>query len=210
MFVAGVGLHLLCRYVLQAGPDNRWTLIIPLLAVIGGTLKASWKLNLVLTGENIAWMSQQLFFFIAASYLLLAFAVIRGLRARVRNEVLPANWWRIPFIVVLLIAATALALKMSSAERHWSLLLLIVMSTSNLVFSLRLIGHTVALRNWIALLAIALNLTLTYVLVALARIPEQTVELQWIEEWTNLLSNSFLAVAAYSLLKCANGVKDND
>ena len=210
VLAAGIGLHLLCRYVLQSGTENRWTLIIPALAVMGGTLKASWKLNVVLSGHNIVWMSDQLFFFIAASYLLLAVAVIRGLRARTRNEELATDWWRVPLIIVLVVTAVAIGLKFSSTDRHWSLLLLIVMSTSNLVFAVRLIGHSFALRNWVALTGFVLNLGLTYVLVGLARIPEQTAELQWIEEILNLLSNSLLAIAAYSLIKRANGENNID
>ena len=209
VLVAGVGLHLVCRYALNAGFENRWTIIIPLLAVTGGMLKASWKLNVAVTGNDIAWMSDSLFFFIAASYLLLAVGVIRGLRARATGATLPVCWWRWPFVVVVLVTLVALGLKISSPERHWSLLLLIVMSTSNLVFSIRLIAHSVALRQWVAVAGFGLNLVLTYVLVGLARIPEQTVQLQWIEEFTNLFSNSFLAVAAYSLVRQEKGENNN-
>ena len=204
VIVAGFGLHFICRYVLNAGPENRWTIIIPLLAVTGGTLKATWKLNVAITGQSIEWMSDQLFFFIAASYILLAFAVIRGLRARVRGETLVSCWWRWPLVLVIIVVCAALALKVRP-DRAWSLLLLIAMSTSNLVFALRLIGHSFAARNWLAVGGFVVNLTLTYVLVGLARIPEQTAQLQWIEEVVNLVSNSCLALAAYSLLRLANG-----
>ena len=210
VLVAGVGLHLVCRYVLDAGFENRWTIIIPVLAVTGGMLKASWKLNVAITGSDIGWMSDSLFFFIAASYLLLAVGVIRGLRAKTRGATLPVCWWRWPFVAVVLVTVVALGLKVTSPERHWSLLLLIVMSTSNLVFAVRLIAHSFALRQWLAVAGFGLNLTLTYVLVGLARIPEQTVQLQWIEEFTNLLSNSFLAVAAYSLVRHERGANNND
>ena len=210
VLVAGVGLHLVCRYALNAGFENRWTVIIPLLAVTGGMLKASWKLNVAITGNDITWMSDSLFFFIAASYLLLAVAVLRGLRARAAGKTLPECWWRWPFVAVVLVTVIAIGLKVSSPDRHWSLLLLIVMSTSNLVFSIRLIAHSVRLREWLAVGGFVLNLALTYVLVGLARIPEQTVQLQWIEEFTNLVSNSFLAIAAYSLVRREKGENNND
>ena len=155
-------------------------------------------------------MSDSLFFFIAASYLLLAVAVIRGLHAKTSDKTLPECWWRWPFVAVVLVTVVAAGLKVGSPERHWSLLLLIVMSTSNLVFSIRLIAHSVALRQWFAVAGFGLNLALTYVLVGLARIPEQTVQLQWIEEFTNLLSNSFLAVAAFSLVRREKRENNND
>jgi len=205
VIAAGFGLHFICRYVLDAGFENRWTIIIPLLAVTGGLLKASWKLNVAVTGENVVWMSDQLFFFIAASYLLLAFAVVQGLRARNRGEQLRDCWWRWPVVLVLIITLTAIALK-TRPDRTWALVLLIVMSTSNLVFALRLIGHSVAIRNWMAVAGFSINLVLTYVLVGLARIPEQTVQLQWIEQSVNFVSNTCLALAAYLLFKRAHAI----
>ena len=50
-----------------------------------------------------------------------------------------------------------------------------------------------------------MNLVLSYVLVALARIPEQTAELQWIEEFFNLANNSMLAVGAWLLIRARRG-----
>ena len=201
VIVAGIGLHLVCRYAAQAlAFENVWTLIIPAIAVTGGGLKATWKLIVVTRDTSIQWMSDQLFFFIAAAYLLLAALVILGLRARAAGKPLPPRWWQVPVALAVLVVVAALYLNMTSPGRTWSFLLLGVMSLSNLVFSLRLIGHAFARRNWPAVAGFVLNLCLSWVLVGLARIPEQTASLQWIEEILNLAAVSFLAAAAWSLI----------
>ena len=59
-------------------------------------------------------------------------------------------------------------------------------------------------RNWLSAGLFVVNLVVAYTLVALARIPEQTVQLQWYEEVLNLFATSAFAVAAWHLLKRAN------
>ena len=88
------------------------------------------------TGSNIQWMSDQLFFFIASGYVLMASVVIMSLRAHARGEQLNDNWWRWPLLVSLVVVATALWLANTSESRTWAFLLLGVMSLSNLVFSI--------------------------------------------------------------------------
>ena len=202
VIAAAIGLTLVCRYCAMMGRQTgRWIYLVPLVAVTGGALKATWKLIVVTTGTNIQWMSDQLFFFIASGYVLLASLVVMSLRAHARNAQLSASWWRMPLGLAGAIVVTALVLANSSESRSWAFLLLGVMSIANLVFSVRLIGHSVGQRKWLAVLGFSLNLVLAYVLVALARIPEQTLELQWAEEILNFIATSALALAAWYLIR---------
>ena len=202
VIAAAIGLTLVCKYCALVGRQTgAWIYVVPLVAVTGGTLKATWKLIVVTTGTNIQWMSDQLFFFIASGYVLMASLVAMSLRAHSRNAQLSETWWRMPSMAAALIVATALVLANSSESRSWAFLLLGVMSIANLVFSIRLIAHSAGQRKWLAVLGFSLNLVLAYVLVGLARIPEQTLELQWAEEILNFVATSALALAAWYLIR---------
>ena len=202
VIAAAIGLYLICRYCSLVGrQQGAWIIMVPLVAVTGGFLKATWKLIVVVTGVNIQWMSDQLFFFIASGYLLMASLVVMSLRAHGRNEQLAATWWRAPLIAVVVVVTVALALAFSVSSRSWAFLLLGVMSLANLVFSIRLIAHSIGQSKWLATLGFSLNLVLAYVLVGLARIPEQTLELQWAEEILNLAATSSLALAAWYMIR---------
>ncbi len=205
VIVAAIGFFMICRYCAIVGHSTgAWVIAIPLLAVTGGFLKASWKTIVAVTGINIQWMSDQLFFFLASSYVLMATLVIRSLAAEKKGRPLRDNWWHIPAVGAAAIVATALLLKQSYEERYWSFLLLGVLSICNLVFAVRLIAHSFVRRNWLSGSLFVVNLLVAYTLVGLARIPEQTVRLQWYEQTLNLLATTAFAVAAWHLLKRAN------
>ncbi|MGI9235792.1 MAG: hypothetical protein ACR2QZ_00250 [Woeseiaceae bacterium] len=201
VIAAGFGLYLICKYCARLGKyRSLWIVAIPVIALIGGTLKASWKLIYALNGADHRWMSDQLFFFLASAYVLMAVFVIRAMRANKRGDNLAHDWWRGPLAAVVVVVGLALYLKSSGEGRTWSILLLATLSLANLVFLLTLVSHAWQRRNWIAAIIFVVNLALSYVLVGLARM-EQTAELQWIEEFLNLANNGLLAVGAWNLNK---------
>ena len=201
VIAAGFGLFMICRYcALLANYSGAWIVVIPIIALIGGTLKASWKLVYALGGGSVLWMSDQLFFFLATSYVLLAAFGISALHAHRKQRSINAQWWLAPMIIIAVILSLAFYLKLGSDSRTWSLLLLATLSTANIVFMLTLLGHSLKRHNWVAAAAFAGNLGLTFVLVKLARL-EQTAELQWIEEFLNLANNSLLVIGAWFLIR---------
>ena len=201
VIAAGFGLYLICRYCGILGRyDGNLLLLIPAIALTGGLLKATWKLIYALSNHNIAWLSEQLFFFLAVAYLLLATLVIRTTRSARNGVPLKQDWWHVPGVLAILVIAAALYLKASSAASGWSILLLATLSIANLLFLLTLISHSIMRNNRIAAAAFFGNLVLSYALVGLARV-QQTAELQWIEQGINLASNIFLATGAWLLLR---------
>ena len=207
VIAAAIGFFLICRYCAIVGHSTgAWVVFIPLLAVTGGFLKASWKTILVLTGNNVQWMSDQLFFFLASSYLVLATLVIKSLGAERRGRALRDDWWRIPAAVAVAVVSTAFLLKQGFEQRYWAFFLLGILSICNLVFAIRLIAHSFAHRNWLSGGLFIVNLV-AYALVALARLPQQDLMLQWIEESLNVVAASAFAVAAWHLLKKANAIE---
>lgn len=206
VIAAGFGLYLICKYCASLTDyTSRWIVAIPAIALTGGVLKASWKLTYALNGVDYRWMSEQLFFFLTASYLLMATLVLTSMKAGHKGELLNKNWWYSPAVIAVIVLVTAQYLKLNTDSRLWSVMLLAALSLANLTMLLALIGHSIRKRNWYASAAFAMNLVLSYVLVALARIPEQTAELQWIEEFFNLGNNSMLAVGAWLLIRARKG-----
>jgi len=201
VIAAGFGLYLICKYCAGlANYNGIWIVLIPVIALTGGTLKASWKLVWAVQHVNYTWMSDQLFFFLASAYVLMAVLVVRSLQAAANGNNLPKNWWVLPVQVIVVMLAGAFYLKTSTDGRTWNFLLLAVLSIANLVFLLSLMLHAKKVGVYPALIAFGLNLVLSYSLVGLARM-EQTAELQWIEEFMNLANNSLLAVGAWFLLR---------
>ena len=202
VLAAGVGLVLICRYCALAGQINpRWLMVIAGVVILAGLLKATWKLIWVVTAKDIGWMSDQLFFLLSSGYVLLAATVLICFRSARRG--VPANpaAWLAPVLLTVAVVAIAIALKILYAERYWAFVLLGILALSNLVFGIRLIMHARARGNIPAMLGFAVNLILAFVLVGLARIPQQTLALQWLEESLNLASNCCLALAAWFLSK---------
>lgn len=200
VIAAGFGLYLICKYCASlANYDGVWVVLIPAIALTGGVLKASWKLLYALNGSNVGWMSDQLFFFLATAYVMMAALILRSLRAHGKGATLDRNWWMAPLLMAGIIVAAALYLYLSVASRSWSILLLATLSIANLFFLVTLIRHAARRGLRLAIAAFAGNLVLSYLLVWLARQP-QTAELQWIEEFLNLGNNSLLAVGAWLLM----------
>ena len=79
----GIGMYLVCRYCSIVGQRvGAWVFLVPLLIFTGGMLKASWKTIVVVAGNNIQWMSDALFFFLASGYILVATLVVRAFRRK--------------------------------------------------------------------------------------------------------------------------------
>ena len=202
VIAGGIGMFFVCRYASIVGRRaGAWVLVVPLIVFTGGFLKATWKTIVVVTGEHLVWMSDQLFFFLATGYILVASLVFLSLRAAARDTQLSARWWYVPAVLATLVVATALAMRIGMPGRTWNFMLLGVLSIANLVLYVRLITHSASLRNWLSAFGFLTSLLLGYVLVGLARLPDQTLELQWIEESLNFVSNTVLALSAWWLLR---------
>lgn len=198
----GFGLYLICKYSTSlANYNGYWIVAIPAIALTGGVLKASWALIYALTEVNYRWMSEQLYFLLAASYVFMAVLVFSSLRAGGKGRELESSWWYSPALVAVILLVTAQITKLKTDSEIWSVMLLATLSFANLILLATLIFHSVIKRNWIAGSAFAINLVLGYVLVSLAKAPEQTAELQWIEEFIDLANSSLLAVGAWALMR---------
>lgn len=198
---SSIGLYFISRMV--AHVDGRlgqmatigWALI-----TIGGLLKATWKLVMTLshTQTNIVWMDKGMFIWMAVGFTLVAFAVwfmnetIGGRR--------PRRAWLGPGVVLgLTLIAILFTGFPDPAVNTWRFILLGVMTIGNVVLVVLLIqqarrlGHTQL--AWLFLTYIAI----VFILSGLARMPNQTIPLQWTEQLLNTFAQGAFAFAAWKL-----------
>jgi hypothetical protein len=162
------------------------------LVVTGGILKASWKLLWVTTRVDHAWMSAGLFWCLAPGFVLLAGATLGLLRQSTTGV---AN-----LLFPVAVAAAGCAVALAIPERS-SMVLLLLLVLGNLVMMISLITFSSRQRQHYAAVFLAISVLATFTLSGLARIPEQTASLQWIEEIVNFVGQGLFAAAMYLLWK---------
>ena len=164
-----------------------------LLIVLGGFSKALWKLVIASTGTDIVWLRESLFPLMGPGFVLLAWALWRGLKGR---KYTAAQIWAVPLLLSSLALAAAGYLAMTQANRRWSLLLLIVTTLGNVWASGQLIVNAGRRKAMGAALLFLYNLLTIFLQARLARM-EQTITLQWLEQLNNTLSWAAFAAAAW-------------
>ena len=182
-----VGLILFCR--LTRG-NGLWTLAVAGSALVatGGFLKASWKLLWVATAVDYNWMSSALFWCLGSGFMLLAGAAISVMRSG-------RGAGAIGMLTIGLTLAIVMVAWMQWLPSRVTMLGATVIA--NLVFMISLIAIARRQQKRSAAGLIVLNIVLTFVLAGLARIPEQTAALQWVEESLNFVAQGAFALASW-------------
>lgn len=166
-----------------------WALI-----TVGGLAKATWKLVLGITdgSVDVRWLDNSLFIFMAAGFVFAAAAIGAALRGR------PGGWqWATRINLVVYALAGWAAFRVDG--RAWFFVLLGVAALANTVAVWLLGRHAWSLGRRRAATLFFVNLVVVLVLPGFARIPDQTIPLQWIEQSTNLVAQVAFFAAARSL-----------
>jgi hypothetical protein len=167
------------------------------LIVTGGFFKALWKLLMALSNStvDIGWMDDGLFVFLAPGYLLFAWSMWQVARSVQGKRIFGA--WLLPSLISLMTLGISYTLFLSSPDSPaWERVLLTVTVIANFVSGILLI--TFAFRQklskagWLFLI----NLAGVFLLNGLARISEQTIFVQWMDEGINTLSCLGFMIAA--------------
>jgi hypothetical protein len=170
------------------------------LIITGGLFKAIWKTIMAVTNGtvDVRWMDEGLFVWMAPGFVLMAWAMW-GAAQGAQNKSLKLAW-PVPLgiIVVMFLASGYLALSRPDAPT-WSRVLLGVMVLATVAVSVLLIILSIRLKMPLMAGLFLLNLVGVFILNGLARIDEQTITLQWIEESINTVSWLAFAVAAWKL-----------
>ncbi len=210
--LSAAGLFYLAEMIARLSGDRRISRIALLgawLVMLGGGIKASWKLNLALTGVDVRWMDNALFGLLGPGFTALGWALSAAQR-RVAGQPLTSRWaWLFPFVVSALFLATAAGLAWAQpGSRAWFFVLLGMTTIANFALSGLAIRQAWSQgRRGIALLFI-INVAAILVLQGLARTGNRTELMQWIEQSLNSFSNLAFALAAYRLNRVTRSALD--
>ncbi|HAV75913.1 MAG TPA: hypothetical protein DCX53_01020 [Anaerolineae bacterium] len=173
-----------------------------ILTISGGFFKATWKLFMALSNGslNITWMDDGLFVFMAPGYTLLGWSVWQTVR-NVRGKK-PFHPWHIPLAMTILMFAISGYLLVSRPESPaWERVLLSVMVLATIITGIFLIIFSFRQKLYSAGWLFIFNLFCILILNGLARMEDQTIALQWIEEGINAVSWLAFAIAANRVYK---------
>ena len=200
-----LGLTLVARMVAHISrPHGLAAYAGAALTVAGGLLKAIWKLLMALSGgaTNIAWMEAGLFIWMAPGYILLLWSVWQAVRRA--NDRSTQNAWGVPLAFnAVMFGASFYLYNSNPASPAWERVLLSVMVLATIVTGILLIAfgfrQQLPLAGWLFIV----NLVGVFLLNGMARLPEQPISLQWIEEAINAVSWLCFAVAAWMVFNHA-------
>jgi hypothetical protein len=162
------------------------------LVTLGGLCKATWKLIQALGGPDIPVLNNVLFVFLAAGFILVAWAYYR------RNAKALGLLW--PLLVSGAVWLVAGYIGFFTTSKAWFFFLLGVTTLGNLALLLQLMANAARQRLWLALALFTINLLVIF---ALARSADQTVTFQWIKQGITTLAQASFAFASYQLWKAA-------
>jgi len=198
--LSGIGLYFVTATAsLWCDRWQRLAQVGALLILCGGISKASWKLIVATAQIDISWMNSALFVCLAPGMLILATVVwgasgSKGASARQLALAIPAT---------LIVGAVIIAF-IWPGQRYHTFYLLILTTIGNLALATQLIIKSWRLERLSASVMFFCNILAVFTLAGLARIPEQTEALQWLEECINAFSQAAFAYAAYTLYSAVN------
>lgn len=201
--LSATGLFFLAEMIARMSGDGRIgrsALWGAWLVMLGGGLKASWKLNLALTGVDIRWMDNALFVLMGPGFTALGWALSAAQRLKA-GQPLTSRWAGLfPVLVSAIFLATAGGLAWARPDTRWWFLVLLGLTT---IANFTLSGLAIRQawrqgRRGIALLFVV-NIVAILVLQGFARAGNRAEVIQWIEQLLNSFSNLAFALAAYRL-----------
>lgn len=202
VILSSIGLYFISRMVGNVNARlGQMAAIGWILVTIGGFLKATWKLVMALTQTqtNIVWFDKGMFIWMSAGFTLLSFALWLMSEIRLRNRQ-PNRIWLGPAIVLgLSLFAIFFTGFPDVTVNTWRFILLGVMTIGNVVMVVLLIQQARASSQNLLAVLFLVNIVIVFILSGLARIPEQSIPLQWTEQLLNTFAQGAFAYAAWKL-----------
>lgn len=193
-----VGLFYIARMVAHISPEQgRAVYLGAVLTVAGGASKALWKLLMAGSGGSvdIAFLEASLFVLMAPGYVLIAWSVWQAVRKVSGRKA--RSPWIVPAAIIAVTFAASIYLGISRPDSPaWERVLLSVMVLATLFTGVLLIIFALREKLTLAGVLFIVNLVGVFLLNGLARMSNQTIALQWVEEAINALAWLAFAVAA--------------
>ena len=199
---SSIGLYFVSRMVKNVNARlGQMATIGFILVSIGGFLKATWKLTMAATNAqtNIAWFDKGMFMWMSVGFTLLAFALWFMSEIRSGKRQLGRIWLGPSIVLGLSLVAILFTGFPDLTVNTWRFILLGVMTIGNVVMVVLLIQQARYNNlNKMAWLFLA-NIVIVFVLSGLARMPDQSIPLQWTEQLLNTFGQGAFAYAAWKL-----------
>lgn len=192
--------QMIARMNREAGP---WAWLGFGMIVAGGVFKATYKLDMATLAVDYRWMDDGIFVWMGPGFTFMAWALWSAQRTTAGRAIIRPVW-AVPASIGLLAWSAAAYLAWSNpGARSWSFLLLGVTTIANFTLTGLAIAQARSYRlNWAVGLFI-FNIVAILVLQGMARLSQDSLALQWVQQFSNMFSNLAFAVAAWQLHNAA-------
>lgn len=194
------GLHAGSRSMAYTG----WALI-----TVGGLSKVVYKLILAAGGPSIPALNNALFVFMGPGFTLFSWALWWA-QQQMAGRMPPSNVWLRPLALIAIFLVGAIAVYWVQGGRAWVFVLLTLTTFANLALGILLIRQARQQGLRLATALFLVNLVFVFMLNGMARMPNQTVPLQWVEQILNTFSQAAFAYAAWQLARDTARRPDGD
>ncbi len=201
---SGIGAYFIAQLISRVEEaSGKMAYLAAGLLVLGGLTKAGWKLIIATTGNDIVWLDDLLFVFLGPGFTFMAWALWTT-RQILSRRIISSNIWRFPLGVIAAFGLGAIMTRLLQPEaRTWVFILLTLTTLANLTVGILLIQQARSQKLYMVAALFLFNLIAVFVLSGMARIPDQSIALQWVEESINVLAQGAFAFAAWKLAKAA-------
>lgn len=172
---------------------GRWAALGALLVVTGGVAKATWKLIVAAGGPDLPFLYAALYPGLALGYLILAASVV-GAERGVRRV------WLAPTLALSLLVPFSIAVG-AEGGRLVPLAWLVTGGSASIALDLALARRALASRLGGPAALLVAHAGATLALQALARPADQSVDLQWVQEVLNCITQGAFIVAVVALAR---------
>lgn len=195
-----IALYFIAQTVRHNVPQHDWMAALGgSLVVAAGLMKASWKLIVATTGQEIVWLSELMFPLMGPGFALVAFAVWSSVRAT-QNRSTPRYLGAIALGIIALTVGLALySTLIAGNARGYFPIFLMLASISNVALSIFLIRESLRQRLRGVALLFFLNIAMVFALQPIAAMPDKSIAIHWFEQTLTSGGAAAFALAAYSL-----------
>ncbi|MEM7797594.1 MAG: hypothetical protein AAF633_00265, partial [Chloroflexota bacterium] len=192
----------LALIIIRSGlPEARMAALGAGLVFFAGLTKAYWKLNVVLTGQDITWLANLLFPLMAPGFIILAVGMWGANRQRFGRPV-SHGLWLLPLVLIgLTFAAAGYQVAIAGVERGWFMPVMGLASLGNIGLTTILVAMAVRRQKWLMALLFVVNLGMVFALIPIAQIEPKTIGLHWFEQTLTTAGSAAFALASVWLYR---------
>lgn len=198
--LTGIAVWFIARLVQSAGVRGAELALVGAgMVFTAGLLKALWKLNVTVTGQDVLWMANALFPLMAPGFALLA-GGMWGAQRSLRGKTVPAWLWAAPLVLIAVTYVIAAYQTWGvGVERGWFTPIMNLASLANIVLTVALFSIAWRQgRRGLALLFLV-NLAMVFALIPIAMMDSHSIAIHWFEQTLTVIGAGTFAYAAYRL-----------